>query len=79
MMLRRFLVAVAICFFVAGSAATVGAQEGTAPDQAGKPRIRVPETSFDYGFVPQGAKISHVYWLFNDGGDTLLIRDVKPG
>jgi hypothetical protein len=79
MMFKRFLVAVAICLFVASTAATVNAQEGKAPDQAGQARIRVPVTNFDYGYVPQGAKISHVYWLYNDGEDTLLIRDVKPG
>ena len=58
---------------------TAEAQEGTKPKEAGKAKIEVPETSFDFGYVPQGVKISHVYWIKNVGSDTLFIRDVKPG
>lgn len=57
----------------------VSAQEGTQPKAAGKPVVEVLETSFDFGYVAQNCKISHVFWMRNTGGDTLFIRDVKPG
>ncbi|MEW5701950.1 MAG: hypothetical protein AB1792_06955 [Candidatus Zixiibacteriota bacterium] len=55
------------------------AQEGTKPAEAQKPRLEVRQTNFDFGYVPQGASISHVFWLVNAGGDTLRITDVRPG
>jgi len=42
-------------------------------------RIQVSAEEFDFGRVPQGASISHVFWLKNIGEDTLRIADVKPG
>jgi hypothetical protein len=54
------------------------AQEGAAPT-ANQPRLEVPEVSFNFGYVPQGASISHTFWLKNVGGDTLRITDVRPG
>ncbi len=35
--------------------------------------------SFDFGYVPQQSKISHVYWLHNIGADSLEIVSVSPG
>jgi len=58
---------------------TVLAQPGSNPESAAKPTIEVPETSFDFGYVGQNAKISHVFWMKNTGGDTLFIQDIKPG
>lgn len=46
---------------------------------AAAPRLTMPETSFDFGFVPQNAKISHVFWLHSTGDDTLKIVQVVPG
>ncbi|HOP07017.1 MAG TPA: hypothetical protein PLF13_06975 [candidate division Zixibacteria bacterium] len=46
--------------------------------QAG-PLLTVPEKSFDFGYVPQNAKISHTFWLHSSGDDTLKIVSVKPG
>lgn len=45
----------------------------------GAPELTLPETSFDFGFVPQNAKISHVFWLYSTGDDTLKVIRVKPG
>lgn len=42
-------------------------------------RIQVSAEEFDFGRVPQGASISHVFWLKNIGEDTLRITDIKPG
>ena len=43
------------------------------------PRLTIPETSFDFGYVPQNATVSHVFWLYSAGDDTLKILTIKTG
>jgi hypothetical protein len=43
------------------------------------PKLTIPETIFDFGYVPQNATVSHVFWLHSTGDDTLKILNVKPG
>jgi hypothetical protein len=43
------------------------------------PKMFLPEEKFDFGFVPQDSKISHVFWIKSVGEDTLKILNVKPG
>ncbi|RKX22238.1 MAG: hypothetical protein DRP51_02780 [Candidatus Zixiibacteriota bacterium] len=43
------------------------------------PAMTIPESVFDFGYVPQHSKISHVFWLHSTGTDTLKILKVKPG
>jgi len=43
------------------------------------PRLEIPDTAFDFGFVPQYSKISHTFTLRSIGCDTLLIDKVLPG
>ena len=43
------------------------------------PRLTIPEDSFDFGYVPQHSKISHVFWLYSTGDDSLKVVKVKPG
>lgn len=43
------------------------------------PKMFLPEEKYDFGFVPQDSKISHVFWIKSVGEDTLKILDVKPG
>jgi hypothetical protein len=50
-----------------------------APVGSKLPRIQVSAEEFDFGRTPQGATISHVFWLKNIGEDTLRITDIKPG
>lgn len=60
--------------------ALVSAAMLSAPNAfAGKAEIMVPEESFDFGYTPQDAKVTHVFWIKNTGDDTLFIQDVKPG
>lgn len=55
-------------------------QPQSAPPVGSKlPRIAVSAESFDFGRVPQGASISHVFWIKNIGEDTLRITDIRPG
>jgi hypothetical protein len=43
------------------------------------PRLVLPETTFNFGYVPQNAKISHDFWLYSKGEDSLIVLKVVPG
>ncbi len=43
------------------------------------PRLTIPESSFDFGFVPQHSSVSHSFWLYSTGDDELKILKVVPG
>jgi len=43
------------------------------------PRLVLEESEFNFGFVPQNSKISHVFWLKSAGDDSLKILSVVPG
>jgi hypothetical protein len=43
------------------------------------PKMMLPETEFDFGYVPQNSKVSHVFWIHSTGDDTLKILKVTPG
>ena len=45
----------------------------------GAPRLTIPESSFDFGYVPQNSSISHEFWLYSEGDDSLKILKVLPG
>lgn len=45
----------------------------------GSPRMKLKETEFDFGFVPQNSTVSHVFWLKSTGSDSLRILKVVPG
>ena len=68
----------ATCAMLTLTAFVARAQQSATP-AANQPRIEVPEVSFNFGYVPQGASISHTFWLHSVGGDTLRITDVRPG
>ncbi len=46
---------------------------------AAEPKLTIPDSIFDFGFVPQNAKISHDFWLHSTGTDSLKIVKVSPG
>ena len=43
------------------------------------PRLVMPETEFNFGFVPQNSQVAHVFWLYSKGDDSLKIIQVVPG
>ena len=43
------------------------------------PQMLIKEKAFDFGYAPQNSKISHIFWLYSTGDDTLKILKVKPG
>ncbi len=47
--------------------------------QRRRPRALVVDPGFDFGYIPQNAKVSHTYWIDNLGTDTLRIFNVQPG
>lgn len=50
-----------------------------APAAFSAPAAALNETTFDFGYVPQNAKISHVFQIQSIGDDTLKIVQVVPG
>lgn len=48
-----------------------------AQEQTG-PRLKCSTEIFDFGYVPQGATVSHTYWLRNSGTETVVIKQIKP-
>ena len=46
---------------------------------SGAPRLILEESEFDFGYVPQNALISHIFWLKSAGDDSLKILNVIPG
>ena len=44
-----------------------------------QPKLTIPESIFNFGYVPQNSKISHIFWLHSTGNDSLIIKKVKPG
>ena len=70
-----------------GLTGTLAAQPGR-PQRSGTPVIGSRHTSglavfretvFDFGKVPQGSRVSKIFYLINEGTDTLEIIDIKPG
>jgi len=53
----------------------VGSQD---PSVSG-PALSIPDTAFDFGYVPQHSEITHKYRLYSVGDDTLQIISVRPG
>lgn len=42
-------------------------------------KLSIPNADFDFGYVPQNSKISHVFWLHSTGTEMLKIENVRPG
>jgi len=45
--------------------------------QAGKAKLQISETSWDFGRSPQNSVLSHSFWLKNVGTDTLRALNVS--
>ncbi|PKK84229.1 MAG: hypothetical protein CVT49_04480 [candidate division Zixibacteria bacterium HGW-Zixibacteria-1] len=43
------------------------------------PGLYIPDTTFDFGYVPQFGTISHKYRMYSVGDDTLNILQIRPG
>lgn len=65
-MKKQFLYAFAI---VAGLASVANAESN----------VTIEGSVFDFGFVPQHSKVTHIFWLRSTGTDSLIIDKVVPG
>jgi hypothetical protein len=70
-----------------GLTSALAAQPGR-PQRSGTPvnksrytngRAVFREMAFDFGKVPQDSRVSKMFYLVNEGTDTLEIIDIKPG
>ena len=43
------------------------------------PELTISEELFDFGYIPQNSKVSHVFWLRNTGDQDLRVAKVNPG
>jgi len=68
--MRRDMMALSILILTLGLLTT---------SAAAAPEAAFSDTTFDFGFVPQNAKISHVFTINSVGEDTLKIVKVIPG
>jgi hypothetical protein len=55
--------------------ATVSATNNS---QAPKAAIKFDNTVFDFGEVPEGEKVKHIYKFTNEGKNPLIIENAKP-
>ena len=46
---------------------------------SGAANLVIEEAEFDFGYVPQNSKVSHLFFLHNGGEDPLVIERVVPG
>jgi len=44
-----------------------------------KPQARINNPEFDFGYVPQKSKVSHVFYLHNTGTSPLTVLKIKSG
>jgi hypothetical protein len=54
------------------------AQQNILVDPTGKASLEAYETTFDFGYTPQRATITHTYWVKNTGTDSLFILNLTP-
>lgn len=54
------------------------AAQGVSVTHKGRGRLTVKDPTWDFGYVAQGARVTHEYLLENSGDDTLFIEQVKP-
>ncbi len=59
--------------------ALVIATLGLVASVAAAPELTIPVKTFDFGYVPQQSKVSHVFWLHSTGEDSLRILKIVPG
>jgi hypothetical protein len=72
--MRRFWQATLVFSFIT---TTWGYSAATQKVQG--PKMVIKEPVSDFGEVMEGAVVNHTFQVINEGDQTLLIKDVKPG
>ncbi|MGB5107895.1 MAG: hypothetical protein WBP29_12220 [Candidatus Zixiibacteriota bacterium] len=44
-----------------------------------KAKIVTDMTDFEFGWIPSNSYVSHTYWFYSQGEDSLKILSVQPG
>lgn len=70
-----FLIAVLSCAYVIAQTPAADLPSAVPPNNA---KVYVEEYDFNFGYMPSDAFVSHSYWLFSHGKDSLKILRVKP-
>jgi hypothetical protein len=61
--------------FIAAAALAISQSAAARP---GRAKLRLTPVVFDFGYMPQGFKVTSRYWMANAGADTLIVSAVKP-
>jgi hypothetical protein len=69
----KSLILMGVFFF--GLSVPILAQE----EKLSRARIFLPDTRWDFGYVPKKGSVSHIFQVKNIGEDTLIIVRVRPG
>jgi hypothetical protein len=83
----KLLIWVAIFWFSTGCCALAAKSSANraketspkAPAAAEAPTINVPEVTYDFGEVTEGAEVTHDFLVKNTGSGNLEIQQVRPG
>lgn len=51
---------------------------GCAAVPTGEPKPKFDSKEFDFGRIPQGSIVTHIFKLTNAGGDSVVIKHVRP-
>jgi hypothetical protein len=65
-------------FYLLLLAALLFLPSGVAAQEVGA-KVYLEEPSFDFGWIPQQAVVTHSFYLHSKGTDSLRILRVKPG
>ena len=86
-MLKKLALGILISVMTVGTLLAGDAPQTTPPavTPATKPgtpsgaKMFIEKTDFNFGYVPGSSTISHSFFMYNKGTDTLKIFSVKPG
>lgn len=72
------VIKLAIFFFIFSTLQGVAQQAPPDTTEGPAPRISIQPRDWDYGYLPKGVSVSHIYTIKNEGDDTLRITNVRP-
>jgi len=91
-MIRRAFIISFMMFFVMAGVILAGTKADATPKKATpksrtqnkvtskyKGKMELSDDVFDFGFLPKQSRVSHTFWLYSIGLDTLEVITIKPG
>jgi len=74
-----FLLLTAFSPVVHAASGDTQAHSATADSSTGSPTISIPESTYNFGEIPEGGEVSHNFTIRNTGDAPLDINEVRPG